>query len=70
MSADASALAIAGGFFIGTYPIFVKTPAVLAADVHPAVFQLYKSFWVAVSGLLFVVVNGFAPWVAHDGKPF
>jgi len=70
MSADASALAIAGGFFIGTYPIFVKTPAVLAADVHPAVFQLYKSAWVAVSGLLFVVVNGFAPWVRHDGTPF
>ena len=55
-------LASAGGFFIGTYPIFVKTPVVLAANVHPIVFQLYKSFWVAVSGALFIVLR----WVRGE----
>ena len=33
---DASVLASLGGFFIGTYPIFVKSRAVLATNVHPA----------------------------------
>lgn len=51
---DASVLASLGGFFIGTYPIFVKSRAVLATNVHPAVFQLYKSFWVALTGILCV----------------
>ena len=34
--ASPSALAMAGGFMIGTYPIFVKTPVVVNAKVHPA----------------------------------
>ena len=32
-----SALAVGGGFFMGTYPIFVKAPQ--AAGVHPVVFR-------------------------------
>lgn len=52
-----SALAIAGGFMIGTYPIFVKTPTVLKAKVHPAAFQAYKSFWVALTGGLMVTTR-------------
>ena len=35
-------LAIAGGAAMGVYPAFIKTPSVLAADVHPVVFQCYK----------------------------
>ena len=50
-----SALALLGGFFIGTYPIFVKTPTVLAAKAHPAVFQLYKSLLVALTGTVLVL---------------
>lgn len=53
--ASPSALAMAGGFMIGTYPIFVKTPVVVNAKVHPAAFQAYKSFWVAITGVLMVV---------------
>ena len=40
--AAALALAVGGGAAMGVYPLFVKTPAVLAADPHPVVFQLYK----------------------------
>lgn len=32
--------AIGAGFFMGLYPLFIKTKPVLAADVHPVVFQL------------------------------
>jgi hypothetical protein len=53
----ADVLAVFGGFFIGTYPIFVKAPSVIAADVHPVVFQGYKSLWVAASGAAFVGVR-------------
>ena len=35
--------AIIAGVANGTFPIFIKTDAVLAAKVHPIVFQLYKS---------------------------
>ena len=55
--ASPSLLACGGGFFIGTYPIFVKTPAVLAARVHPVAFQFYKSFWVAVTGAALVAMR-------------
>ena len=46
-----------GGFFMGSYPVPVKSPAVLQAQVHPIVFQAYKSLWVFVSGLLCVAVR-------------
>ena len=36
------ALAGAYGAFMGTYPVPVKTPSVLAAGVHPIIFQSYK----------------------------
>ena len=43
------------GLFMGSYPVPIKSRAVLAADVHPVVFQLYKSFWVCATGLCFAV---------------
>ena len=43
--------AILSGFANGTFPVFIKTKRVLAADVHPIVFQLYKSSWVCAFGL-------------------
>lgn len=48
-------LAIAGGAAMGVYPAFIKTPSVLAADVHPVVFQCYKSAMVFVTGWLFLI---------------
>lgn len=43
------------GVFMGSYPVPIKAPRVRAANVHPIVFQCYKSFWVMVSGLLFAI---------------
>ena len=40
---------------MGLYPTFIKTPAVLAADVHPLVFQLYKATAVFLTGWLFLI---------------
>lgn len=40
---------------MGTYPVAIKTPAVVRADVHPLVFQLYKSTVVFVAGFLFLI---------------
>ena len=50
LDADPTFLACCGGFFIGTYPMFVKTPSVLKAGVHPVAFQFYKSVWTALFG--------------------
>ena len=62
-------LAVASGVANGTFPVFIKTPRVLAADVHPVVFQLYKSSWVMIAGLgcaLVRVARGlelaYTPW--------
>ena len=49
------ALGCCYGLFMGSYPVPIKARSVLAADVHPVVFQLYKSFWVCATGLCFVV---------------
>lgn len=49
--------AFLGSVFMGSYPVPIKTPAVLRANVHPIVFQCYKSFWVFVTGFGFVVVR-------------
>lgn len=46
--------AMLGGAFLGTYPVFVKTPALLAANVHPFIFQAYKSVWVFLIGTMLV----------------
>ena len=40
---------------MGLYPSFIKTKAVLAADVHPFVFQLYKSSIVFLTGWMFLI---------------
>jgi len=51
----ALALALCGGFFMGLYPLFIKTDAVLAAKPHPVVFQMYKSSCVFISGFIFLI---------------
>lgn len=57
--ADAIALlfSLLGGFFMGAYPVPIKARRVIKADPHPIVFQCYKTFWVFVSGWLFVLAN-------------
>ena len=41
--------AVLGGISMGCYPAFIKTRAVLAVDVHPVVFQCYKSTMVLLA---------------------
>eukprot|EP00729_Bicosta_minor_P031962 gene31962-34706_t len=48
-------LAAIGGLMMGVYPAAIKTRAVVRARPHPVVFQLYKSFWVFVTGFLFLL---------------
>ena len=48
-------LSMCYGLFMGSYPVPIKARAVLAANVHPLVFQGYKSSWVCATGLLFLV---------------
>jgi hypothetical protein len=55
MQTEALLLAIAGGFFMGTYPVAIKSPSVLEREVHPIIFQCYKSFWVCLTGSLFLI---------------
>ena len=50
-------LAMLGGLFNGTFPIFIKTEKVLAAKVHPVIFQLYKSSWVMIVGVCCAIVR-------------
>lgn len=50
-------LCIAGGVFMGSYPVFIKVPRVVAAHVNPIIFQSYKSFWVFALAWIFVLVN-------------
>ena len=47
--------AVAGGILMGTYPVPIKCRRVLDAEVHPVVFQLYKSTWVCLTGFLFLI---------------
>ena len=63
------AMAVAGGVANGTFPVFIKTPRVLTANVHPVVFQMYKSVWVFIFGLICMAVRlarglplAFTPW--------
>ena len=53
----ALAFALLGGFFHGTYPAFIKAPAVREANVHPIVFQWYKSVCTSVFGLLILAIR-------------
>lgn len=57
--ADAIALffSLIGGFFMGAYPVPIKAPQVLQVEPHAVVFQCYKTFWVFLSGWLFVLAN-------------
>ena len=61
--------AILSGVGNGTFPVFIKTRKVLAAEVHPVVFQFYKSAWVCLFGVSLVLVRilrqqplAFTPW--------
>ena len=49
--------AICAGCFNGTFPVFIKTDAVLAARIQPIVFQLYKSTWVCMLGCLLALIR-------------
>ena len=71
MEAFASAFAFLGGGCIGTYPIFVKTRPVLDANIHPIIFQAYKSACVGLLGTVLItlrLIRGaepvyiFCPW--------
>lgn len=42
---------------MGSYPVPIKAPSVLKANVHPMIFQCYKSFWVFVLGFGFIFLN-------------
>jgi hypothetical protein len=46
-----------GGICMSAYPVPMKAPSVIEANVHPVFFQTYKSFWVFVTGLCFLVSN-------------
>lgn len=49
-----TALALLAGLFNGSYPLFLKTAAVLAADVHAIVFQSFKSTTLLLLGAVLV----------------
>jgi hypothetical protein len=60
---------VLGGVFMGTYPVPIKSKAVLRARVHPIVFQCYKSFWVFVTGFIFIglrAIRGDSPIFAFS----
>jgi len=50
-------LSLLGGATMGTYPVPIKARRVREANVHPLIFQCYKSFWVFVCGFLFLLPN-------------
>ena len=43
---------------MGTYPVPIKAKTVRDADVHPIIFQCYKSFWVFTTGVCFLIPAG------------
>lgn len=49
--------ALVGGVSMGSYPVAIKAPSVLRANMHPMIFQCYKSFWVFVLGFAFILLN-------------
>ena len=51
---------------MGVYPAFIKTPAVLAVDVHPVVFQCYKSTVVFLTGFLFLIPRWYSVQNSSD----
>jgi hypothetical protein len=63
----ALALAVVGGTSMGIYPAFIKTPAVLAVEVHPVIFQCYKSTMVFLTGWLFLIPRYYS--LEHSSHP-
>ena len=55
LNLEALLFAALGGLFMGSYPVPIKHPSVLKAEVHPVVFQCYKSGCVFVTGFLFLI---------------
>jgi len=55
LNLEALLFAALGGLFMGSYPVPIKHPSVLKANVHPVVFQCYKSGCVFVTGFLFLI---------------
>jgi hypothetical protein len=66
---EALLYAVLGGVCFGTYPLFIRTPAALAAKPHPIVFQLYKSTVVFLSSFLFLLPRYVRWHAANDGTP-
>ena len=58
--------ALLGGLFMGTYPVPIKTPAVIKANVHPVIFQLYKSTVVFICGFIFLIPRLIRTWLYYD----
>ena len=54
MDGWSTALALLAGVANGSYPLFLKTAAVLAADIHMIVFQSFKSTTLLLLGLVLV----------------
>ena len=69
MFLEALLYAVLGGAAFGTYPLFIRTKAVLDAKPHPIVFQLYKSSVVFLTGFLWLIPRYFR-WRDHhqDGE--
>ena len=57
MALDTLLLAFGSGVCNGTFPVFIKTKPVLAAKIHPIVFQFYKSLWVCLFGCVCAIVR-------------
>lgn len=53
----AISFSLLGGICMSIYPVPMKAPSVMKANVHPVFFQTYKSFWVFVTGMCFLVSN-------------
>ena len=56
MDALALVFAVGYGVFMGSYPVPIKAPAVLEAQVHAMIFQAFKSFWVLATSLVFAPI--------------
>jgi hypothetical protein len=68
MLLEALLYAIVGGFFFGTYPLFIRTQPVLKVKPHPIVFQLYKSTVVFICGFFFLIPRYFN-WKDESSVP-
>lgn len=54
-------LAVPGAWaFFGTYPVPIKSPAIMQADTDPVVLQLFKSSWVCITSWLVLLWTPFS----------